>query len=1161
MQIEPTKDENSIKQAYRMLLSAHNPEEDPEGFKKLRSAFEVAQQFARSNEELEDVAAETDSDNPIQGQSIYGISVSEELLSWMQELMRICHSRHRRLDADEWIRMLRADVFHDLEEGENAEKVFFFYLSENYNHPSYIYRAIDQMTSFSVRQKELAEFLPQGFIEYMNRKAQDEEGDCDFPFDWFDGPDDADVEQFIRDQFELESLMMQGEFAKAREQASSMEKYQLNHPHYEMEIARLEQEDGNHEPAADRARRIMQTHPDSVRLALSGAEVLYKCGCKEEAHAVYERLSDENLHPVIQYRLAQAAREQGKLVEAIKHCCVYLDYHYDAALYELADELYKEVYDTYYAKRPKLDLFFKLDDRQQEILLDAFLHLMKCEEGLAYVKANKKKLDGQTFTHRYVGRYHFFLKEYDQAEQYCMLWRKALSEEPESKEQKRMLARSYSYEAQVYFAQAEAIGPGKDMEARKHQKELCQQAEQAIRQGIQIYDALIYKRLLGKILILAQKGEEAVKLLEEVSQENPHDYTSKIVLQEAYEEAGDPNGVLDIYQEFLDLKIPAAEVYERAAKLFIAYHRPNDADKVLKAAKELEISTPRIALLELQILCCSEDPVAAEKEARLKLREIENAYMHDPEKMPEEIVAKAYFEIAILLDMVQDEGSLDAVTEKMRYMRLALKHYETLEYCYTYGRFLLLDGKYTDCLEWLKKAELECEGHYRATNIYEHIGYAYGALDDPDRALSYYEKVLQVDPDHRQVHGRIGKIYTNYMIDTRNRMYAKKALFHVTEQLKHTPESGEDLENLYKIYRQLREYEKAFEAAQKLHSLYYSRNTLYWVVQAKMRLERYEEAIAEWGDYLNSLESDEQRIGDYLLAGDICERMGDSLNAIYWYEKGQLLVRERDTTFLDRMADVYHRDGNWEKLRRMIMRMSLERDSEAVNLAMIAYQQASTPKEIRVSQQKMKALLLKLRVTEKRADADLLEDMAECYLYGLNDHAHAKEYYEKAILYRKSRGHSLDNLKYGGYGELLRLMYLAHLRGAEDAVKQYGRQYIELMEYEYGNQDPDRSELELYLDDTVHEMYHLYDLAEYDILMGNMEAAEGIVERLKKKRKCDYCMYCMSPECTDAIEIQAYLLEMKGETQQALPLYERAYEVDKSNLFALWRMRVLKGQI
>lgn len=50
--IEPTKDENLIRSAYRAALPANNPEDNPEGFKLLRKAYERAMHFSEAADEI-----------------------------------------------------------------------------------------------------------------------------------------------------------------------------------------------------------------------------------------------------------------------------------------------------------------------------------------------------------------------------------------------------------------------------------------------------------------------------------------------------------------------------------------------------------------------------------------------------------------------------------------------------------------------------------------------------------------------------------------------------------------------------------------------------------------------------------------------------------------------------------------------------------------------------------------------------------------------------------------------------------------------------------------------------------------------------------------------------------------------------------------------------
>ena len=98
LEIDATKDERAIKDAYRKKLAVTNPEDNPEGFKRLRAAFEGACQYAKTLDE--ESASVTERDETPSG-------------LWVEKISETYANIKSRRDVAKWEAMFKEDLGAD----------------------------------------------------------------------------------------------------------------------------------------------------------------------------------------------------------------------------------------------------------------------------------------------------------------------------------------------------------------------------------------------------------------------------------------------------------------------------------------------------------------------------------------------------------------------------------------------------------------------------------------------------------------------------------------------------------------------------------------------------------------------------------------------------------------------------------------------------------------------------------------------------------------------------------------------------------------------------------------------------------------------------------------------------------------------------------------
>ena len=136
--IEPTKDKKAITEAYRQKLLQTNPEDKPEEFKALRTAYEEAIAFAdRADAE------------PVRDESPVGL--------WLEAIEKLYRDFASRIDPAPWKKLMGSDVCIGLGTRPAAEDALLRFLMENFFLPQAVWQVLDETFQFSTHTEELYE--------------------------------------------------------------------------------------------------------------------------------------------------------------------------------------------------------------------------------------------------------------------------------------------------------------------------------------------------------------------------------------------------------------------------------------------------------------------------------------------------------------------------------------------------------------------------------------------------------------------------------------------------------------------------------------------------------------------------------------------------------------------------------------------------------------------------------------------------------------------------------------------------------------------------------------------------------------------------------------------------------------------------------------------
>ena len=1120
LEIEKTKDKQAIQNAYRQLLIKTNPEDEPEGFKRLREAYEGALAYADKPDVFE-----KQPETPVE--------------IWLSKVKAVYVSLSKRLNPECWETLLKDDICLDLDTSMEARDALLGFLADSFRLKTTIWKRIDKACNLQEEQAELREKFHPNFVDFILHQCQ---SDDDFSFELFEGEDDADYDTFLYHYYELCRQNDSRDLEAAANSLSTLEHMPIRHPYLTLERARYQRGAGKVAEAAEAVHGLLETMGEDLRTCVYSGEILWDNGEADDAAQCFEKVLKEipthymaNKYMAMYYQ-QKADYEKAKeyCVEALRVCST------EDALLDCMRSINQELMHLYEGRVADQTAS---DDNVMEL---GWCYLQN-EEGAKGITL----LEGRTVADKHAAEYHNLLSKCYFVEnrfadavaqaKACIpaIVIEAAAREEEAKEEEKgkqqekipgRLAAAYEIIAKGLHMLAKEEGKSKE-----EQSAIFAQSLDAIENALKNEPENRNHRI-EKAQILMDWGDyrRANDVCDEMVAADRNDFFAYVLRQKCCFALRNGQGVVDNFYQAKDIYNGYPDIYELAAEVFINYNQFEDSKGILNQAKEANVSSFKLDVLALTIARETAQSDEERQAAYNQAMDLQGTFKEHAKDIADEVYAELHYETSRCLRV------LDRNKEALHYIEraCALKEDKMYRWIRANTRMDLREYKaavedYEYCAEAFGENEV----------VYENTGRCHLNLGNWEKALAYFEKVLAINPGNTSVNSRIADIYTERLKATGDLKYYRLGVPYASRQLELDPCAYYYIERGL-LHLEAGAWEEAecdfVKAAELEPNNTYAYNNQGCVYKYT---KRYEEAIALFEKSISVMEKNETIIA-YSNLADCYERMGDYAKAAEWYRKAKELFPKNRGVRRD-LVRVYKKMEQFMQARQEVWDLYGETTGTVPNPSDPQYY-LETGEIFLLMGKPAKALSL-YQQGEKKADKknpDLYKAMADVYLYYKDKPRKALELYQKAL--------SLSEKGDGSYHRYCRsIMECYYELGKPKEGVPYQKLALESLAEIYGN-------LDAYLNHLYWAAEHRYNVGTLYFYAGDLEKAKEYFERILCDGMCRHCAY---PVCEDEWEAKGFLAEANGELGEALTCYEMACKYQKDNHLSICKAAKLRKKL
>lgn len=1134
LEIEETKDEKLIKNAYRTKLARTNPEDDPEGFKQLREAYEEALKFINMKEEVESAEEEN---TPIK--------------AWIEEINKVYSKKSTRIDKACWMELFESEICKDFETANEAREAFLVFLMDKFRLPVDIWKLIEDTFELVNAKQELYEKFPPNFIDFVTDTAENKSW---IDYSLFEGSDEGDLDLFIADYLDLRNIIDYREYDKYDEIRARLEAMDVWHPYLEVEKLRFSLFNEKLEIAlviADKLKLrndsdlyikyyIALTHLDNFRV-----EDSYK-----EAKEILEVNPN---HFGAKYILATSLCEKGDYEDskAIYMELLELDSHNESIIagFQKVNEKIKAKYEKALSENP--------NDKDARLELGwCLLQDNLCQECVDLVEGMELDQENSYNYYNLIGRAYVYLENYEKAYDYIKSWLEEImktEDDGTEKAKKRIKRRAMAY----YLLSKCHYSFSKNKENPTEEIELCiDYLDKAIEVEENERELLRYMMEKADAYTKIEEYTKCVDVCDQIIARSEGFYPAYVFRQEAYFNLRMAQEVIDDFYRAIDIYQGDAKPYILAIKTFLGYNQYNDAEGILNRAKEAQIESNELRYNELVLKGYTAEGYDALKSLAEELKEFYEAVTDEPGDIKDS--AEVLHQLALCYYHMRDfELALKTVKNKM-------------DLSFTSGSWVL----YADCLESLEEYEDAAQEYKKLTQEYPEyvygyyqLGSCYMQLDEEDDALEAFEKVVELDEEHRFVHNEIKDIYLmryrrnnqieDYNIAVKHALRQielapdvyyynelgllylagyelEKAVEAFTEALKHKEDDLYSHNNMGFSYKVMGEFEKAHECYQ--NALKYQKNddviasgNLATYYRIKREFKKSEETYKEM---LTRSKNPRSILADLY---DLYLNMEAWDEAIAICEQKHGLESSKKTSILGSVKKLFGKKERFLNVEHNEDYMEYLCDRGEIEIYKEDYEEAEAY---------YKEALRLFPNTGKP-----YKDLGDYYLYILGNAKKALEYYEQG--YKVSKEYD-ENFDYNYKDRFLEA--IAHSYSAlGDTVKT--KKYVkDLLNYHKGF----CGSIENWLNNMSYRKIRLFKIASWKLLVGERQEAEKYQALMLESYFCRTCDYA---KCAEYLVLEGLFMEDDRKYKEALAKYEEALDVVKDDVYIIGKIKNVKKKL